>query len=83
MPETPHAHDRVAMPSRRADGSLDQNAPELIGPVDEAAKGITHQLQTQAAAAVDEKRDGGDVKAALSAAETAARAEVSQLHPKG
>jgi hypothetical protein len=82
MPETPHAHDRVAMPSRRADGSLDQTAPELIGPVDEATKGVTHQLQTQAVASVDE-RDGGDAKAALSAAESAARTEVSHLHPEG
>lgn len=81
MPETPHAHDRVTMPSRKADGSLDQTSPELIGPVDDATAGVTHQLQSQAVAAVDET-DGEGVKSALSAAKSAAKAEVTQLHPE-
>lgn len=81
MPASPHAHDRVAMPSRRADGTLDQTDAELIGPVDDAVAGVAHQLQTQAVAAVDDA-DADSVKTAVDQAKAAAKAEVSQLHPE-
>jgi len=81
MPPSPHAHDYVVMPSRRADGTLDQTDPELIGPVEDARVGVQHQTQSQAIAAVDDQ-DADSVKTALAEAETAAAAEVTALHPE-
>ncbi|MEE1813698.1 hypothetical protein PUR59_01410 [Streptomyces sp. SP18ES09] len=46
-------HDRIVMASRRADGSMDQVAPEFIGDKDVAIAAAKEQLGQQAASAVD------------------------------
>ncbi|MFD9211595.1 hypothetical protein ACFVY9_00465 [Streptomyces sp. NPDC059544] len=46
-------HDRIVMASRRADGSMDQIAPEFIGDKDVALAAAKEQLAVQAASAVD------------------------------
>ncbi|WP_327329843.1 hypothetical protein OG279_09630 [Streptomyces sp. NBC_01201] len=46
-------HDRIVMASRRADGSMDQTAPEFIGDKDVAIAAAKEQLGQQAASAVD------------------------------
>jgi hypothetical protein len=46
-------HDRVVALSVRADGSLDQTAPELIGDKDAALAATKEQFAQQATAAVD------------------------------
>ncbi|MFJ9318252.1 hypothetical protein [Streptomyces globisporus] len=46
-------HDRIVMASRRADGSMDQVAPEFIGDKDVAIAAAKEQLAQQAASAVD------------------------------
>ncbi|MFJ1808541.1 MULTISPECIES: hypothetical protein [unclassified Streptomyces] len=46
-------HDRIVMASRRADGSMDQTAPEFIGDKDVAIAAAKKQLAEQAASAVD------------------------------
>ncbi|MGW2837311.1 hypothetical protein ACWCWD_06320 [Streptomyces sp. NPDC001493] len=46
-------HDRIVMASRRADGSMDQVAPEFIGDKDVAIAAAKQQLGQQAASAVD------------------------------
>ncbi|WP_420034699.1 hypothetical protein ACN2WE_21465 [Streptomyces sp. cg28] len=46
-------HDRIVMASRRADGSMDQVAPEFIGDKDTAVEAAKVQLGQQAASAVD------------------------------
>jgi hypothetical protein len=46
-------HDRIVMPSRRADGTLDQVDPEFIGDKDTAIAAAEEQLAVQAASAVD------------------------------
>ncbi|GAA2929815.1 hypothetical protein [Streptomyces enissocaesilis] len=46
-------HDRIVMASRKADGSMDQVAPEFIGDKDVALAAAKEQLGQQAASAVD------------------------------
>jgi hypothetical protein len=46
-------HDRIVMASRRADGSMDQIAPEFIGDKETAKAAARAQLAVQAASAVD------------------------------
>ena len=46
-------HDRIVMASRRADGSMDQTAPEFIGDKAIAIAAAKEQLGQQAASAVD------------------------------
>lgn len=46
-------HDRIVMASRRADGSMDQTAPEFIGDKETAKAAAREQLAVQAASAVD------------------------------
>ncbi|MFD3741586.1 hypothetical protein [Streptomyces sp. NPDC058629] len=46
-------HDRIVMASRRADGSMDQVAPEFIGDREVAIAAAKEQLAQQAASAVD------------------------------
>lgn len=46
-------HDRIVMASRRADGSMDQIAPEFIGDKAVAVAAAKEQLGQQAASAVD------------------------------
>ena len=46
-------HDRIVMASRKADGSMDQTAPEFIGDKDVAIAAAKEQLGQQAASAVD------------------------------
>ncbi|MFD5875702.1 hypothetical protein [Streptomyces sp. NPDC060322] len=46
-------HDRIVMASRKADGSMDQVAPEFIGDKDVAIAAAKEQLGQQAASAVD------------------------------
>lgn len=46
-------HDRIVMASRRADGSMDQVAPEFIGDKTVAIAAAKEQLGQQAASAVD------------------------------
>lgn len=46
-------HDRIVMASRRADGSMDQTAPEFIGDKNVAVAAAKEQLGQQAASAVD------------------------------
>ncbi|WP_328860891.1 hypothetical protein [Streptomyces sp. NBC_00306] len=46
-------HDRIVMASRKADGSMDQVAPEFIGDKDVAIAAAKEQLAVQAASAVD------------------------------
>lgn len=60
-------HDRVVMLSRRADGTPDQHAPELIGPKDDAVKASAHQIAVQTNA---------DDEAAV----RRAKSEVDKLH---
>lgn len=50
---TPGDHDRVAMLSLRADGTPDQNNPELIGDKAAALAATTAQFQQQAVSAAD------------------------------
>ncbi|MFF3300964.1 hypothetical protein [Streptomyces sp. NPDC002908] len=94
-------HDRIVMASRKADGSMDQTAPEFIGDKDVAIAAAKEQLGQQAASAVDVAARGvsstpeaaaasepdPDVKAlkdaqdeAVTAAESQAEREVTQLH---
>ncbi|MGA4941774.1 hypothetical protein [Streptomyces cinereoruber] len=63
-------HDRIVMASRRADGSMDQIAPEFIGDKDVAIAAAKEQLGQQAASAVDVAARG-----VSSAPETAVQAE--------
>lgn len=46
-------HDRIVMASRKADGSMDQIAPEFIGDKDIAIAAAKQQLAEQAVSAVD------------------------------
>ncbi|MER7738887.1 hypothetical protein ABTX34_11270 [Streptomyces sp. NPDC096538] len=46
-------HDRIVMPSRRADGSMDQLNPEFIGDKETAIAAAKEQLAAQAVSAVD------------------------------
>ncbi|MGQ5580907.1 hypothetical protein [Streptomyces sp. ECR3.8] len=46
-------HDRIVMPSRRADGSMDQLNPEFIGDKETAIAAAKEQLAVQAVSAVD------------------------------
>jgi hypothetical protein len=46
-------HDRIVMPSRRADGSMDQINPEFIGDKETAIAAAKEQLGVQAVSAVD------------------------------
>ncbi len=48
-----HDHDRIVMPSRRADGTMDQFDPEFIGDKDAAKRAARRQAEEQAASAVD------------------------------
>ncbi len=48
-----HDHDRIVMPSRRADGTMDQFDPEFIGDKDAAKRAARRQSEEQAASAVD------------------------------
>ena len=48
-----HDHDRIVMPSRRADGTMDQFDPEFIGDKDTAKRAARRQAEEQAASAVD------------------------------
>lgn len=81
-------HDRIAMPSVRADGSWDQNNPEVIGDLDTAVQAAREQAAVRASSAVDvaargvttEPEDAGssepdaEVKALKEAQEKAANA---------
>lgn len=99
LQETPTAkaaehgdHDRIVMASRRADGSMDQIAPEFIGDKDTAIAAAKEQLATQAASAVDvaargvsDRQDQGevaepdpDIKALKDAQEAAAKTAEAQ-----
>lgn len=56
VPETDH--DRVAMLSVRADGSLDQHNPEIIGDQEFAREATREQFRQQAVSAVDVRERG-------------------------
>jgi uncharacterized protein YhaN len=88
-------HDRVAMLSLRADGTPDQNNPELIGDKDAALAATKEQFRQQAVSSVDQKLRGvssdadseKDVETltkaheeATQAAEAAAEQAVNSLH---
>lgn len=62
-------HDRVAMLSRKPDGSLDQINPEVIGDKEQAIAASKEQLAQQAVSAVD---------AAEQAAQSASQVEQTQ-----
>lgn len=49
-------HDRVAMVSVRADGTLDQTNPEIIGNKEFAEQATREQFRQQAVSAVDQQR---------------------------
>jgi hypothetical protein len=49
-------HDRVAMLSVKADGTLDQNNPEIIGDKEFALKATQEQFRQQAVSAVDAQK---------------------------
>lgn len=53
--EVPHQgdHDRVQMPSVKADGTLDQHNPELIGDKDTTVAAVKEQFKQQAVSAAD------------------------------
>jgi hypothetical protein len=85
-------HDRIVMASRKADGSMDQIAPEFIGDKDIAEQAAKQQLAEQAASAVDVAARGvtanpdgtgdsepdAEVKALKDAQEEAVKAAESQ-----
>ena len=52
-------HDRVQMLSLKADGTPDQNAPEIIGDPDVALAATKEQFTQQAVSAVDVAQTGG------------------------
>jgi hypothetical protein len=54
LPTTPH--DRVVSLSLRADGTPDQNNPELIGDKDAAIEAAKRQFAEQAVSAVDSEK---------------------------
>lgn len=60
-------HDRVGMLSVRADGTLDQHNPEIIGNVEHATEAAKVQFAQQAVSAVDVAERGagtGEVEVA-------------------
>lgn len=54
-------HDRVQMLSLKADGTPDQNNPEIIGDKDVALKAAKEQFATQAVSAADAAATTGPV----------------------
>jgi len=46
-------HDRIQMPSVKADGTLDQHNPELIGDKDTTLAAVKEQFKQQAVSAAD------------------------------
>lgn len=69
-------HDRVVMLSRRADGSYDQNNPEIIGDKDVAVKAAERQLTEMKVSATDVALRGAvEGEGVLDAGETAGEAK--------
>jgi hypothetical protein len=76
-------HDRVAMLSLRADGTPDQNNPEIIGDREFALAATREQFRQQAVSAVDQELRGaaaGDGEAAEDAVQDPEIVKLTDAH---
>lgn len=73
-------HDRVAMLSVRADGTLDQHNPEIIGDKELALSATKEQFKQQAVSAVDVTERGVSAGPAEEGVQDTSVAELKEKH---